>query len=161
MTNQVDHAEIKMGQILTVIIAGSALAIQEPAPLIVLGVIFLLSGTVRIISPFSLLYRYIIKPAGLMKSDYRLDNIQPHKFGQLVGVQTVAIAVALIQLGYPLAGWSVVAILIALTIISYAGWCIGCFLYYQLNSFGLRGFFKHSPTDKSVFMGARPEKRPD
>ncbi|MDH5710535.1 MAG: DUF4395 domain-containing protein [Gammaproteobacteria bacterium] len=161
MSNQVDHAEIKMGQILTIIIAASALVIQEPALLIPLGIIFLLSGTVRKISPFTLLYRYVIRPTGLMRSDYRLDNIQPHKFGQLVGVQTVVIALALIQLGYPLAGWSVVAILIVLTMISYAGWCIGCFIYYQLNSFGLGGFFKHPPTDKSVFMGSRPEKSPD
>ena len=147
-----------MGQILTVVISASALLMQNPDPLMVLALIFLLSGTVRVLSPFSMLYRYIVKPTGLMKSDYRLDNIQPHKFGQLVGVLTVVIAVGLMQLGYPMVGWGVVAILIALTIISYAGWCIGCFMYYQFNRLGLGGFFRYSPTDKSVFMGTRPGK---
>lgn len=161
MSNQVDHAEIKLGQILTIGISTIALVMQDPTPLIILGIIFLLSGTVRVISPFSIIYHYIIKPTGIMKSDYRLDNIQPHKFGQLVGVLTVAIAVALIQLGYPLTGWGVVVVLIALTVISYAGWCIGCFIYYQLNRLGLGGFFKYSTTDNSVILGARPRKNLD
>ena len=158
MTNQVDHAEIKMGQILTIAISATALALQDPLPLIILGVIFLLSGTVRTLSPFSIIYRWIINPAGIMQSDYRLDNIQPHKFGQLVGALTVLIALGLMQIGYPLAGWSVVALLIALTVISYAGWCIGCFMYYQLHRLGIGGFFKHSSKDKSVLLGMRPEK---
>lgn len=147
-----------MGQILTVVISSAALVLQDPIPLMVLGVIFLLSGTVRSLSPFSMIYRWVINPTGIMKSDYRLDNIQPHKFGQLVGALTVAIALGLMRSGYPLAGWSVVAVLIALTVISYAGWCIGCFMYYQLNRLGIGGFFKHSSNDKSASLGMRPGK---
>ncbi len=158
MSNQVDHAEIKMGQVLTIIISGIALALQNIIPLIILAGIFLLSETVRSISPFSLLYRWIIKPLGIIKSDYRLDNIQPHKFGQLVGVITVVLALALMQFGYTTAGWIIVGVLIALTATSYAGWCVGCYMYYQINRLGLGGFFKHSPTDKAVMTGARPRK---
>lgn len=158
MNNQVDHAEIKMGQVLTIIISGIALALQNIIPLIILAGIFLLSGTVRSMSPFSLLYRWIIKPLKIIKSDYRLDNIQPHKFGQLIGAITVVLALALIQFGYTTAGWIIVGVLIALTAISYAGWCVGCYMYYQLNRLGLGGFFKHSPTDKTVIIGARPRK---
>ncbi len=159
MNNQVDHAEIKMGQVLTIIISGIALALQNIIPLIILAGIFLLSGTVRSMSPFSLLYRWIIKPLKIIKSDYRLDNIQPHKFGQLIGAITVVLALALIQFGYTTAGWIIVGVLIALTAISYAGWCVGCYMYYQLNRLGLGGFFKHSPTDKTVIIGARPRKK--
>ena len=158
MNNQVDHAEIKMGQVLTIIISGIALALQNIIPLIILAGIFLLSGTVRSMSPFSLLYRWIIKPLKIIKSDYRLDNIQPHKFGQLIGAITVVLALVLIQFGYTTAGWIIVGVLIALTAISYAGWCVGCYMYYQLNRLGLGGFFKHSPTDKTVIIGARPRK---
>ena len=158
MNNQVDHAEIKMGQILTIIISGIALALQNQILLMILAGIFLLSGTVRAISPFSLLYRWVVSPLGIIKSDYRLDNIQPHKFGQLVGVMTIVLALTLMQMGFTLAGWSIVVALTGLTSISYAGWCIGCFMYYQLNRLGLGGFFKHAPTDKTVFTGSRPGK---
>lgn len=157
-TTHVDHAEIKMGQILTVAFSCTALVLQDPRPLVVLGVVFLLSGTVRMLSPFSMLYRWVINPSGIMKSDYRLDNIQPHKFGQLVGALTVAMSLVFMQLGYPMVGWGIVVILIILTVISYAGWCIGCFIYYQLNRIGLGGFFKHSPTDQSKMLGMRPGK---
>ncbi|MBI3433048.1 MAG: DUF4395 domain-containing protein [Hydrogenophilales bacterium] len=152
----VDHAEIKMGQILTMAISATALVLQKPMLLAVLGMIFLLSGTVRPLSPFSWLYRGVVQPSGIIKSDYRLDNIQPHKFGQLIGALTAVAALGLIQAGYEVAGWAVVVVLIALTLVSYAGWCIGCYLYYQLNRAGLRGFFKHTPTDKSVRLGIRP-----
>ena len=158
MSNQVDHAEIKMGQVLTIIISGIALVLQNIIPLITLAGIFLLSGTVRSISPFSLLYRWIINPLGIIKSDYRLDNIQPHKFGQLVGAITVVLALVLMQFGYTTAGWIIVGVLIALTATSYAGWCVGCYMYYQINRLGLGGFFKHSPTDKAVIIGTRPRK---
>lgn len=158
MASQVDHAEIKMGQLLTMAIATTALALQDFRPLLALGIIFFLSGMIRTISPFNLLYRYLISPLGIMSSDYRLDNIQAHKFGQLIGVLTIAIALGLILAGYPIAGWATVTILIILTAVSYAGWCIGCFMYYQLNRIGLGGFFKHAPTDKSVVAGQRPEK---
>jgi len=106
-----------------------------------------------------LVYRYLVKPLRLMKSDYRLDNIQPHSFGQLIGALTVAIAVALLMLGHDVAGWLVVWVLIGLTLVSYKGWCIGCFMYYQLNRFGLGGFFRHAPTDTDVFPGQRPGKQ--
>lgn len=155
-TTQVDHAEIRMGQILTFVFACTALVLQNTIPLLILSVIFLLSGTVRILSPFSLFYRWVINPIGMMKSDYRLDNIQAHKFGQLVGALTVIMALVFMQLGYPMVGWGIVVVLVILTVISYSGWCIGCFMYYQLNRIGMGGFFKHSPTDKSKFMGMRP-----
>lgn len=124
----------------------------------ILGIVFLLSGTVRAISPFMLSYRWIVSPLGIMKSDYRLDNIQPHKFGQIVGAFTILLALGLIQYDVPLAGWFVVSVLILLAVISYAGWCIGCFLYYQMNRFGVGGFFSNAPKDKRVFPGMRPGK---
>lgn len=158
MTDYVDHAEIKMGQLLTIGISGVALAMQDTLPLWLLGVVFLLSGSVRGISPFTLLYRWVVQPLCLMKSDYRLDNIQPHKFGQLVGAITVMLALGLIEYGYPTAGWVVVGVLIVFTGISYAGWCVGCFMYFQLNRLGLGGFFRHAQKDKSVFPGMRPRR---
>jgi len=158
MGSQIDHAEIKTGQLLTMATAGAAFFMKEPLLLLALGLVFLITALVRPVSPFVLVYRYVVAPLGLMRSDYRLDNIQPHAFGQLVGALTAAVAVALLYLGYPVAAWTVVWILVGLTLISYLGWCIGCFLYYQLNRLGLGGFFRHKPTDTGVVPGSRPRK---
>lgn len=158
MSTQVDHAEIKLGQIFTMLMSVAAFVLAEPVYLIVLGGIFLVTGLYRPLSPFVFVYRHIAQPLGLMRSDYRLDNIQPHAFGQIIGAVTVAIAVALLQMGYATAGWTIVWILFGLTLASYLGWCIGCFLYYQLYRLGLQGFFSHAPTDSSAQTGQRPRK---
>ncbi len=107
MSNYVDHAEIKVGQLLTIAIASVALILQDTLPLMLLGLIFLLSGSIREFSPFTLIYRWLVLPLKVMRSDYRLDNIQPHKFGQLIGALTVTIALGLIEYGFPAVGWSV------------------------------------------------------
>ena len=159
MSNYVDHAEIKLGQLIAIAISVYALLWQDVQALYVLMLLFLLGGTIRQISPVSLVYRGVVSPLNIMHSDYRLDNIQPHKFGQLVGVLTVALALALIELEYSQVGWLIVGVLILLTLVSYLGWCIGCFMYYQLNRLGLRGFFRHTPTDKTVPVGSRPSKQ--
>ena len=158
MTTQVDHAEIKLGQILTMLLAVLAFVTKQPAYLIALGAVFLVTGFYRPLSPFVLIYRLIVRPLGIMRSDYRLDNIQPHAFGQIIGALTVLIAVALLYRGYGTAAWIVVCILFGLTLISYLGWCIGCFFYYQLNRFGLKCLLRHAQTDKSVPLGQRPRK---
>lgn len=158
MAVQVDHAEIKLGQIFTMVMSVIAFTFAEPKWLIALGGIFLVTAFFRSLSPFVLAYRHAVRPLGIMHSDYRLDNIQPHAFGQIIGAVTVAIAVALLYMGYSIAGWVIVWVLVGLTLISYLGWCIGCFMYYQLNRLGLKGFFGRRPTDSSVKLGQRPGK---
>lgn len=160
MSTQIDHAEIKLGQIFTMLMSVAAFMFMEPAYLIALGGIFLVTGLYRPLSPFVLIYRYVAKPLGLMRSDYRLDNIQPHAFGQIIGAITVVLAIVLLYLGYDIAGWTVVWILFGLTLISYLGWCIGCFLYYQLYRLGLQGFFSHAPMDNATQSGQRPKNNP-
>jgi len=158
MTSQVDHAEIKLGQMLTMLLAVLAFVFKQPDYLIALGAVFLVTALYRPLSPFVLLYRVIVQPLGILRSDYRLDHIQPHAFGQLIGALTVLIALTLLHRGYGTAAWILVGILFGLTLISYLGWCIGCFFYYQLNRLGLKGFFRHVPTDPSVPLGQRPRK---
>lgn len=160
MSAQVDHAEIKLGQIFTIVMAAAAFVLSDPKWLIALGAIFLVTAAFRPLSPFVMVYRYAVRPLGIMHSDYRLDNIQPHSFGQLIGALTVAVALALLYAGFDAAGWAVISVLASLTLASYLGWCIGCFMYYRINRWGLRGFFGHSPTDRLAALGRRPGKTP-
>lgn len=91
--------------------------------------------------PFALLYRFVLKPLGWVKPDLRAGNLQPHRFGQAVGAVSAALVALALYFNYATLGWVLVWVLIALTGISFMGWCIGCFLYYQINRFGLGGFF--------------------
>lgn len=159
MAQPVDHAEIKTGQLITIAVAVAAYVLKEPKVIAGLGGLFLITALYRPLSPFVLVYRYLVRPLNLLRSDYRLDNIQPHSFGQFIGAVTAAIAAALLYGGYAVAGWSIVWILVGLTFVSYRGWCIGCYFYYQLNRLGLGGFFRHKPTDEKRMLGSRPGKQ--
>ena len=160
MQNQatVDHSAIKTGQLLSIAMLITALVLNRWELVGVLAVIFLITALINPLGPFVLVYRLLLKPIGAVELDMRIDNLQPHLFGQAVGAASAAIAAFALYAGYAYAGWILVFVLIVLTVISFKGWCIGCFLYYQLNRMGLRGFFAHKPTDKGMILGARPRK---
>lgn len=155
---QIDHSEIRFGQAMTIAVAVAGYITGYWEIIAGLGAAFLATAISFRLGPFNNLYRLVIRPLGIIKPDLRNDHAEPHRFGQAVGVVTAMSAVSLILSGYTLAGWSVVWVLVALTALSFSGWCIGCFIYYMLNKTGIGGFFKHTPTDPSVITGARPRK---
>ncbi len=156
--NHVDHSAIKTGQLLAIATLLAAFLLGRWEPIAVLAGIFLITGLVYPLGPFVLVYRLLLKPLGIVKPDLRRDNIQSHQFGQAVGAASAALAALAVASGYSYTGGSLTWLLIVLTAISYQGWCIGCFLYYQLNRLGLRGFFAHKPSDPSVTPGTRPRR---
>ena len=155
-TEKVDHSAIRVNQVMGM--AGMTLAFVLDRWEIVAAfcVAYLLTAISLEIGPFNIFYKYILKPIGIVKPDIRDDYKEPHRFGQAVGFVFGGIAAWLIYSGQHFIGWSLIWILIALTAVSYAGWCIGCFVYYMLNKSGLGGFFKHAPADNGVVIGARP-----
>lgn len=155
----VDHSAIKTGQLLSIVMLVWAFVIDQWQPVAALAVIFLTTSLFFDWGPFALVYRGLLRPLGWVKPDLRLDNTQPHRFGQAVGAVSAALAATALYFGYATLGWVLVWLLIALTAISYMGWCIGCFIYYQLNRVGLSGFFAHAPTDTQVVLGARPRRK--
>lgn len=157
-TPMVDHSAIKLGQLLAVAVLIAAYVLDRWEPVAVLAGIFLITSVFFEWGPFALLYRFLLKPLGWVKPDLRADNLQPHRFGQAVGAVSAALAALALYFNYATLGWVLVWVLIALTGISFMGWCIGCFIYYQINRFGLGGFFGQTPTDKQVVLGARPRR---
>lgn len=155
----VDHAAIKTGQVLSIAVLAAAYILDRWEPVAVLAGIFLITAIAFRYGPFALIYALLLKPLKLVKPDVRIDNAQPHRFGQSVGALTAAAAAFLLYQGHEVAGWLIVWILIGLTLVSFMGWCIGCFIYYQLNRLGLGGFFAYAPTDTGTVLGSRPRKR--
>lgn len=154
----VDHAAIKTGQILAIATLTGAFILNRWEPVATLAAIFLITAIAWRYGPFILVHRLVLAPLKLVRPDIRYDNIQPHRFGQAVGAVSALLAAAALYSGHHMVGWVLVGILIALTAVSFMGWCIGCFIYYQLNHLGLGGFFAKPPTDRGVPLGARPRK---
>lgn len=158
MADYVDHSAIKTGQLGAIAVLVAAFVLNSWQAVAGLAVAFLLTALWFEWGPFALIYRFLLRPLGVVKPDVREDNTQPHRFGQAIGAISAVAAAVLLYAGQTVAGWALVWVLIALTAVSWLGWCIGCFLYYQFNRMGLGGFFARGPTDDSVVLGARPRR---
>ena len=156
--NSVDHNAIRTAQLLTMATLLAALLAQRWEPVAALALVFLITALHFPAGPFVLFYRKVLWPLRLVRPDLRVDHLQPHRFGQAVGAASAAAAAWLLYAGFPTVGWSLVAVLILLTFVSFRGWCIGCFMYFQLYRLGLRGFFGRAPTDARRIAGSRPGK---
>lgn len=88
---------------------------------------------------FKQIYARGLKPAGVLKANVIDDDPQPHLFAQGLGGIFLVLSVAALWLGLPVVGWTLAAIVIALAAINlFLGFCLGCFIYYQLGRAGIK-----------------------
>ena len=153
----VDQSEIQVQRFFTIALFLTAFLLDRwelvAAQSVIFGLTFLNPG----FSPYIALYRHILRPAGLIRPDRRLDNPEPHRFATLIGVLVSSTAAYLLAAGHTSIGWGLVWLIVVLAGIAFAGWCAGCFMYYMLNRLGAKGFFKNAPIG-GAFPGSRPPK---
>ena len=88
---------------------------------------------------FKQIYARALKPTGLLKAHVIDDDPRPHLFAQGVGGIFLVLSAAALWLGLSVLGWTLAGIVIALAaIILLLGFCMGCFLYYQLGRAGVK-----------------------
>jgi hypothetical protein len=90
---------------------------------------------------FKLTYRHVFKPLTIIKPNISHESPAPHEFAQLLGGIVLGTGSLLLALGSPIIGWSFcwLVILLAATNLFF-GFCVGCFVYYQLGKLGVPGF---------------------
>jgi len=90
---------------------------------------------------FKRIYRHILKPLKIAKPDVQVDNPEPHLFAQGVGGVFLTGSTLALLLGATIVGWALAWVVIVLASLNlFAGWCAGCFMYYQFNRLGVPGF---------------------
>ena len=119
--------------------------------------IFMLGGSLMGKPGFTFLYRWVLKPVGLVKPDVIEDHPQPHRFAQTVGGSMMGIGVLMLYLGPVGLGWTFVWLVTALAALNlFGGFCIGCAMYYWFNRLQVPGFNKTPPAGVSI-PGTRPK----
>ena len=151
----VDHNALKTNQI--IIIALNLLAFILGLAWIPLGVgIVMALGTIFGKPGFYPIYAGILKPLGWVKSDVIKDNPEPHRFAQGFGTLVLLGGSAALFAGSQTLGWSLVWLVIVLASLNaFAGFCAGCFVYYQLAKLSLPGFSKKAP--EGTYPGLKPK----
>lgn len=142
----VDLAGLKTGQALTIILLVAAFVLNTWTLVAFVALAQLLGALDVPYAPYRLCYKYIVKSSGLVKPNLQPDNPEPHRFAMLVGALFNAAATIALLNGQPVIGWILVGIVVALANLNFwLNFCVGCWMYYQLNRLGIPGFHQAKP----------------
>lgn len=140
-TRMVDQSGLKTGQALTIILLVLAFVLNSVALVAFVALAQLLGALEAPFAPYRLAYRQIVRPLGLAAPRPVADNPEPHRFAMLVGALFNGAAVALLLTGVPGVAWALVGIVVVLANLNFwLNFCLGCWMYYQLNRIGVPGF---------------------
>jgi hypothetical protein len=154
---RVDHSALRTNQALIILLSLLAYILDWPV-LAALVALAMAVGTTLGRPGFGFVYRYWLKPSGLIKPDVLVDNPEPHRFAQGFGAVVLVAGVAALQLGAGLLGWALVWLVIFLAALNlFAGFCAGCAVYYWMNRLHVPGFAKPAP--QGSFPGMRPRAK--
>ena len=136
---RVDTHLAKFSQAGTMLLSGLAFVLNQPFIVVFAAIILLLSALVPSISPFRLLYRYVVLPLHLMQPRIVEDDPAPHRFAQGVGAAfLIASSLILYLTSASALGWVLDLIVFVLAGINLTvGFCAGCFVYYHLGRTGM------------------------
>ncbi len=153
----VDHSAMRVHQSVLIIFLVVGFLINQPL-LIVFSCAVMLGGALIMRKPgFAFIYASILKPSGLVKPDIVQDNREPHLFAQVVGgVFLLAASIASFA-GLNTLSWILSWIVTALAALNlFAGFCVGCAMYYWLHHLNVPGFQRSAP--QGTFPGMRPNR---
>ena len=152
----VDHSALRANQtfIIALLLAGFVANAWLPVALVAA---VMWAGTLLAAPGFKPVYKYALKPWGIIKPDVVRDNPEPHRFSQGLGAVFTLGSTAALLLGASVLGWVLSWIVIALAALNlFGGFCVGCFVYYWLNRLHVPGFVKAPPAN--TIPGMRPQR---
>ncbi len=139
----VDHSAIRTNQAFIISLLVVAFIVQVPLLVVFVSVVLLISIWDERFALFKQLYVRLLRPRGIVRPDVQIDNPEPHRFSQgLGGIFTGLSSLALLA-GISALGWGLAWLVIVLASLNlFAGFCAGCFVYYQLSKRAVPGFSK-------------------
>lgn len=141
MNRRVDHSALRTNQSFIIGLLGLSFVLNAPVGVAFVSAVMLIGTFIPKAALFKQFYLQILKPRGLVKPDVIADNPEPHNFSQgLGGLFTLFATLAFIA-GSTVIGWGLAWIVIALAALNlFGGFCVGCFVYYQLSQRHVPGF---------------------
>jgi hypothetical protein len=152
----VDHSALGTNQAVIILLLILSFILNTP---ILAGIVafFMLAGTALARPGFGWLYQSLLRPMGLVKPDVLRDNPEPHRFAQGFGGVVVFAGFISLLAGFTTLGWALAWLVVALAALNlFAGFCVGCAVYYWLNRLNLPGFVKSPPS--GTIPGLRPRR---
>jgi hypothetical protein len=146
---RVDNSVIHVNMIFTIGLLLLAFILNAPWLAALVAAVNFIAALYPRLGVWRAIYKYVLRPLGIVRPDVVSDNPEPHRFSQGLGSIFVAAGVVALSAGLSTLGWALVWIVIGLAAINLSlHFCVGCFMYYQLNRLGVPGF-RYSPVERS------------
>lgn len=139
MPTKVDQTALKFNQASIIFLLVVAFVLNWPWLVALVALVMLVGTVLPEAGLFKLFYARFLKPAGVLQANIVADEPQPHLFAQGVGGIFLALSTLAFVLGQPMVGWALAGIVVVLAAVNlFFGFCLGCFMYYQLARLGFR-----------------------
>ena len=140
-TRKVDQSALKVNQAFIILLLGLAFVLDS-WPVVAFVAAVMVLGTINgSLALFKQIYLRVLKPRGWIAPNVIADNPEPHRFAQGFGGVVTLLAVLALLARFSVVGWSLVWLVIVLAGLNFfLNFCAGCFVYYQLNRLGIKGF---------------------
>lgn len=138
---KVDQNALRTHQAILIVVLLAAFILDLPILVAFAAVVMVVGALYPPGRLFVLIYKHILKPAGLIKPQVIEDNPEPHRFAMTVGSIFLVGSIIALLADVAALGWALSLVVVVLAAINlFLGFCVGCFVYYQLNKLGVPGF---------------------
>ena len=142
MTNQtstVDYSALRVNQALIIALLALAFLLNQPWLVVFVAAVMWIGTLVPRAGLFKLFYKHVLKPLRVVRPAPKADDPAPHLFAQGVGALFLTAGSLALLAGASVLGWLLVGVVIALAAVNlFLGFCLGCFMYYQLARRGIQ-----------------------
>ncbi len=138
MHPRVDRTALKVNQVAIVGLLALAFVLQGVWLVALTAAAMAIGAAWPEAGPFRLAYARVLRPAGLLRPAVVEDDPAPHRFALGMGSACLGVALLCFLVGLPVLGWAFSLLVVALAGVNlFAGFCLGCFVHYQLARRGL------------------------
>lgn len=142
MTNQssiVDYSALRVNQASIITLLALAFLLNQPWLVVFVAAVMWIGTLAPRAGLFKLFYKHVLKPLRVVRPAPKADDPNPHLFAQGVGALFLTLASLALFSGASLIGWALVGVVVTLAAVNlFLGFCLGCFMYYQLARRGIQ-----------------------
>ena len=136
--NKLDRNALRFNQGTIVLFTAAAFLLQLHWLIAVVAAVMLAGTIFPSAGLFKLIYFCIAKPLGIIKPEIVEEDSAPHQFAQGLGGVFLVLSFIALQFNLDVIGWALSLIVLALALVNLTvNFCLGCYIYFQLNKSGL------------------------
>ena len=135
---KLDKNALRFNQGAIIVLTPTAFLLQQPWLVAFISAVLLIGTIFPHAGLFKLIYLHAAKPLGIIKPKIVEEDSAPHQFAQGLGGVFLLFSFIALQFNLGIPGWGLSFVVLALAFINLTvNFCLGCYIYFQLNKLGI------------------------